>query len=205
VSCFECSDEATVPLRRNVRAEYTCRGCHVKMAFQTKTLEFDELTDVGAAAVCPPAAGGGRGGGKRPPQRIVAGQPLPDRGACQHFRRSLRWLRFRCCGRAFACPICHELDGCEGALDGVRAHRMICGQCGTEQNFCNKPCESCGFKMGLGKSAAHWQGGSGARNVRELSSKDSRKNKGESRSGKLKTASKKSQRVGAAGKAARDA
>jgi hypothetical protein len=47
----------------------------------------------------------------RPVQRIVEGQPLPANGGCQHFKKSLRWLRFKCCGRAFPCPICHELDG----------------------------------------------------------------------------------------------
>ena len=51
--------------------------------------------------------------------------------ATAFFRR--RWLRFGCCGKAYPCPICHEISQCEGAIDGVMATRMICGQCSKEQ------------------------------------------------------------------------
>uniref|UniRef100_A0A1I8JQZ7 C3H1-type domain-containing protein n=1 Tax=Macrostomum lignano TaxID=282301 RepID=A0A1I8JQZ7_9PLAT len=32
---------------------------------------------------------------------IRPGQPLPSNGTCRHYKRSYRWLRFPCCGRAF--------------------------------------------------------------------------------------------------------
>jgi hypothetical protein len=32
---------------------------------------------------------------------------LPDLGKCAHFKKSRRWLRWSCCGKAFPCPICH--------------------------------------------------------------------------------------------------
>jgi hypothetical protein len=32
---------------------------------------------------------------------ITEGQNLPDLGKCKHFKKSRRWLRFSCCGKAF--------------------------------------------------------------------------------------------------------
>ncbi|EOD18460.1 hypothetical protein EMIHUDRAFT_448067 [Emiliania huxleyi CCMP1516] len=31
---------------------------------------------------------------------LSVGKPLPNKGACKHFKHSYRWLRFPCCGRA---------------------------------------------------------------------------------------------------------
>ncbi|CAK0859279.1 unnamed protein product, partial [Prorocentrum cordatum] len=55
---------------------------------------------------------------------VVAGQPLPGKGACKHFTKSYRWLRFPCCGRAFPCVMCHDEQ-----MDHPHewANRMLCG------------------------------------------------------------------------------
>ena len=60
---------------------------------------------------------------------LQAGKPLPNKGACAHFKQSYRWLRFPCCGRAFPCASCHEASDCPAASMGVWASRMICGKC----------------------------------------------------------------------------
>ena len=41
---------------------------------------------------------------------VVVGKPLPQKGACKHYKLSHRWLRFPCCARAYPCAVCHELD-----------------------------------------------------------------------------------------------
>jgi uncharacterized CHY-type Zn-finger protein len=147
-----------------------------------------------------------------PTQKAISlGTSLPQNGACSHFRSSLRWLRFGCCGRAFPCPTCHEQSGCPAAASGgmgARANRMICGKCSFEQPFSNSPCGKCAYAMGQSKSSSgrHWSGGSGSRNVATLSNKESKKFKGGQKSdtAKSKSASKKSSRVGLAGKKARE-
>ena len=128
---------------------------------------------------------------------VKVGSPLPQNGACKHFKKSLRWLRFPCCGKAFPCPICHDNSECPAAGIGMQAKHMLCGKCAAEQPYANKPCIRCEFGLGMGKRRSHWEGGLGLRDTSTLSKKDSRKHKGGSA---LKTTSKKSQRVGQAAK-----
>jgi len=52
---------------------------------------------------------------------------LPNKGACRHYKFSFRWLRFACCGRAFACDHCHEENSEPHDYD--KADVMICGMC----------------------------------------------------------------------------
>jgi len=40
--------------------------------------------------------------------KIKPGQPLPDYGTCKHYKKSFRWFRFPCCGKAYPCDICHD-------------------------------------------------------------------------------------------------
>ena len=111
-------------------------------------------------------------------------------------------MRFSCCGKAFPCPVCHELDGCEGAVNGQLASRMICGKCSKEQNFANAPCSGCGFSMikGKGGGGQFWNGGVGTRDKTTLSKKDGKKH-----AGAAKTTSNKSSRVGKTASKAREA
>eukprot|EP00039_Didymoeca_costata_P011389 m.159863 g.159863 ORF g.159863 m.159863 type:complete len:637 (+) comp15159_c0_seq14:255-2165(+) len=202
-SCIGCGDDYNMaPMKRNFRVEKGCNNCEHKLALQAKKFELTVLSTPkisGARSV----GGGSNNKAKKVTQQmtLVQGQPLPENGACKHFTKSLRWMRFPCCGRAYPCPTCHELDGCEGAVNGTLATRMICGKCSKEQNFTNAGgCVACGFHMGKGTKSNFWQGGGGSRDTTTLSKKDTRKHAGSS-----KTESKKSQRVGQAGARARDA
>jgi hypothetical protein len=57
----------------------------------------------------PSRRGKGPGGSSRGAGALVEGTPLPDNGACKHYRHSYRWLRFPCCGKCGRpCPWpCH--------------------------------------------------------------------------------------------------
>jgi len=207
-SCLECLDDLeTQPAVRAARREAACRHCHKKVAFTVRSFVVEPLAgsaEPTGGALKRQASNAERARARQP--QLTEGTPLPDSGACAHFGKSLRWLRFPCCGRAYPCPVCHELDGGanEACLSSVRATRMICGRCSREQNISSKPCEGCGFAMARkAGGGGHWEGGGGSRNTAQLSRKDARKGKGASRDGVAKTASKKAQRVGAAGKKAR--
>ncbi|RKP27796.1 CHY zinc finger-domain-containing protein, partial [Syncephalis pseudoplumigaleata] len=89
---------------------------------------------------------------------------LPDNGACKHYRRSHRWMRFPCCGKCYPCDVCHDT-----AEDHPheRANRMICGYCSLEQAFADKICP-CGAAMGSQKQREFWEGGAGMRNRMQM-------------------------------------
>ncbi|GFT39066.1 uncharacterized protein C18H10.09 [Trichonephila clavipes] len=120
---------------------------------------------------------------------IKEGCPLPDLGACKHYKKSYRWLRFPCCGRLYPCDICH--DEKEADHDMKYASRMICGFCSKEQPYSKeKSCLSCSSSM-VNKSGPYWEGGKGCRNPMLMSRTDKHKY-----SGMNKTTSKKSQSTG---------
>lgn len=104
---------------------------------------------------------------------IKAGQPLPDFGACKHYSKSYRWFRFPCCGRAFACDVCHDEQ-----MDHPHewANRMLCGHCAHEQLY-RDTCVKCGAAQTRHKSA-YWEGGEGCRNRTLMSKSDNHKYKG---------------------------
>lgn len=111
------------------------------------------------------------------------GSPLPETGVCAHHRHSHRWLRFPCCGRLFPCDECHEAAAAASAADGgggggrgkcavgMRATRMVCGFCSTEQagGYCaTEKCVNaeCGKRLEGGGGAGQargeaqlWEGG----------------------------------------------
>ena len=62
---------------------------------------------------------------------IQEGKPLPENGACKHYKKSFRWLRFPCCGKTYPCDECH--DESEPDHEMKYAIRMICGFCCKEQ------------------------------------------------------------------------
>jgi uncharacterized CHY-type Zn-finger protein len=99
---------------------------------------------------------------------IKIGTELPDKGTCRHYRKSLRWFRFPCCGSLYPCDMCHDEES--GHIHEM-ANRMVCGLCSKEQSV-KKECD-CG--MTLRRSTAFWEGGKGNRNKASMSRKDSRK------------------------------
>ena len=175
LGCFECSE--LTPSGRVARArpvEAPCRTCHRKLrvaydGWDAKDLTptdqsrpWDKFNDKAARAARDP--------------RIMPGKPLPGNGACEHYAKSFRWLRFPCCGRAFACDLCHDAEQAGKCEPGRWATRQICGFCAHEQPFSkDKPCLHCGKAIGLPRRTRHWQGGQGERNKAHMSSKDRQK------------------------------
>jgi len=157
-SCFK-------DLVRGWRTERSCQGCHFKMAFMVDTVKFVKL---GPSIL------------QRTPHLITKKKkqvgPLVGDGTCAHYKKSHRWLRFGCCGKVYACDICHE-EGKGDAHEMVWATKMICGFCHKEQAYVkNKECE-CGHAL-TKKSGAFWNGGTGNRDRVKMSKNDDQKYKG---------------------------
>ncbi|EEC15059.1 conserved hypothetical protein [Ixodes scapularis] len=107
---------------------------------------------------------------------IQEGKPLPSNGICKHYKKSFRWLRFPCCGKAYPCDKCHDEQ--EGGHEMKFATRMICGHCAKEQPFAaEKPCIGCG-SFTTKKPTAHWEGGRGCRDSIKMSRDDNKKYSG---------------------------
>ncbi|KAI9498200.1 hypothetical protein BDB00DRAFT_867846 [Zychaea mexicana] len=121
---------------------------------------------------------------------LVVGQPLPNKGTCEHYRKSKRWFRFPCCSRLYPCDACHD-KGEEHVYEMARRH--VCGVCSREQAIA-AVC-SCGHEFERGAHGHFWEGGEGTRSRALMSRKDPHKYKGLG-----KTSSKKQERVGATGK-----
>ncbi|OBZ86735.1 Uncharacterized protein C18H10.09 [Choanephora cucurbitarum] len=124
---------------------------------------------------------------------LTIGEPLPDQGTCSHYRKSKRWFRFSCCSKLYPCDHCHDSQE-DHPME--MAKRMVCGLCSREQTIqSGRPCV-CGNEFEKAPlKGAFWEGGKGVRDKKTMSRKDLHKHKGIG-----KTASKKQERVGAAGK-----
>ncbi|KAG0321780.1 hypothetical protein BGZ97_010459 [Linnemannia gamsii] len=109
---------------------------------------------------------------------LKVGEPLPRKGACDHYKKSRRWFRFPCCSKIYPCHLCHDEKESE-SHESEYAKRMICGHCSREQAVSDKPCV-CGKSpvRTAGGSGAFWEGGEGMRDRTRMSHKDSRKHKG---------------------------
>lgn len=145
-----------------------CRDCHAKFTFKIPEVKFLFITP---GTLPPPTTGPRR---KQEKLGLHAGEPLPNKGACQHYRKSYRWFRFSCCSRVHPCDKCHDDDE-----DHVNewANRMICGWCSREQNYAVEACGFCGRSVIGRKGKGFWEGGRGTRDQRTMSRKDPRKHK----------------------------
>lgn len=170
MSCLSCSQEGPVQnLSYGQSRDINCLHCHSKLSILSEASRFQKISfprnTIGDPLQRPRKS-------FRDPA-IQAGKPLPERGTCQHFRKSCRWLRFPCCGKTYPCDICHnEAQNHEMEL----ATRMICGYCAKEQPYSNgKPCISCASMMTRATQSRHWEGGQGCRNKIKMSRKDKQK------------------------------
>ncbi|KAI1777123.1 hypothetical protein F4818DRAFT_337623 [Hypoxylon cercidicola] len=166
-TCSKCSTPS--PGLVSVRAETitnVCRECHAKFTFRLPEVKFLAITH---NTTLPPTTGPRR---KQEKLGLHAGEPLPGRGACAHYRRSYRWFRFGCCGRVHACDRCH--DGAEDHPQ-ERANRMVCGWCSREQRFRVDTCAFCGRGVVGRPGRGFWEGGKGTRDKTRMSRKDKRK------------------------------
>lgn len=166
-TCGKCST-ATQGLVA-VRADTTtnvCRECHARFTFKIPEIKFLAYS---AGSVLPPTSGPRR---RQEKLGLHAGEPLPDRGACKHYRKSYRWFRFSCCSKVHPCDKCH--DEAENHLNEW-ANRMICGYCSREQNYAVANCTYCGRSVVGRKGRGFWEGGKGTRDQKLMSRKDPRK------------------------------
>uniref|UniRef100_A0A9J7XHB7 CHY-type domain-containing protein n=1 Tax=Cyprinus carpio carpio TaxID=630221 RepID=A0A9J7XHB7_CYPCA len=149
--------------------EQNCQHCHTKLNIFVEATRFQFIQ---------PESRNQTGAASQYTRRyrdpaVQQGKPLPDKGACRHFKQSHRWLRFPCCGRAYPCDVCHDED--QDHLMEL-ATRMICGYCAKEQPFSNgKPCVGCGGMMTRAAFTSHWEGGQGCRNKVKMSRNDRQK------------------------------
>ena len=168
-TCSKCSTAGLELV--SVRGETVtnvCRECHGKFTFKIPEVKFLFITP---GSLPPPAMGPRR---KQEKLGLHAGEPLPGRGACSHYRKSYRWFRFSCCNRVHPCDKCHD-DGEDHINEW--ANRMICGWCSREQNYDPEACTFCGRSVIGKKGRGFWEGGKGTRDRRLMSRKDPRKYK----------------------------
>ncbi|XP_072550598.1 uncharacterized protein [Salminus brasiliensis] len=172
VGCLNCNKEDTIQhLPYGQNKETYCQHCHSKLSIFVEATRFQYIQpkirkktgQESALQTCQC---------KRNPA-VQHGKPLPEKGACKHYRQSHRWLRFPCCGWAYPCDVCHN-EGQDHLME--LATRMICGYCAKEQPYSNgKPCVGCGGMMTRGTHTSHWEGGQGCRSKVKMSRNDRHK------------------------------
>ncbi|KAJ9087765.1 hypothetical protein DSO57_1030053 [Entomophthora muscae] len=163
-----------------------CRQCHSLMEFNLSGVKLVKLAP--SSALLENASSNSHVedsvqilGGAIKKEKIAykVGQPLPSFGACRHYKRSNRWLRFPCCGKAYPCDTCHD-DASQGDHDMIFASAMICGFCSQETRYQyhreDPLCSRCGHKLtGSSKGKAFWEGGKGTRDPSKMSRNDPKK------------------------------
>ncbi|KAK3949004.1 hypothetical protein QBC32DRAFT_45078 [Pseudoneurospora amorphoporcata] len=158
-TCGRCSTPYPSPGFVSVRGETTtnvCRECHARFTFKIPDVKFLTYSTASSASL-PPTTGP-----KRRDQKLGlhAGEPLPEKGACAHYKRSYRWFRFSCCNKVYPCDKCHQAS--EDHVDEW-ANRMICGWCSREQNYRVENCAFCGRSVVRKRTGGFWEGGKGTR------------------------------------------
>lgn len=172
-TCSSCSTTFPAPPGMvSVRGDtpiQVCRACHAKMTFTIPEVRFLRVSH-------PSTTGLPMRRPKKEDLGISAGTPLPNNGACAHYRHSYRWFRFGCCGRVYPCDRCH--DQAEAHVN-EHADRMICGWCSREQRFRAEDCAICARSVIRRRKAAggFWEGGRGTRERGLMSRKEPRKYK----------------------------
>jgi uncharacterized CHY-type Zn-finger protein len=175
IGCLNCSKETLIDSVSPGQPNNTwCLHCHQKLTVVTEGVRFVQLTPTGQLdtskavrldvkkqikAIRDPA--------------IQEGHPLPSYGTCRHFKKSFRWFRFPCCGKAYPCDYCHN----EMEVDHIMklANRTICGYCAKEQPYSgDRPCIACNSVM-TNRSTDHWEGGKGCRDKIKMNRTDSKK------------------------------
>ncbi|KAH6618134.1 hypothetical protein B0J18DRAFT_272301 [Chaetomium sp. MPI-SDFR-AT-0129] len=169
-TCSTCSTPSPTGLT-SVRGETTtniCRECHARFTFSLPDVKFLAYLP-GSHAHLPPPTGPRR---RQEKLGLHAGEPLPARGACGHYRRSFRWFRFSCCAKVYPCDRCHDE---KEAHVNEWANRMVCGWCSREQRYSVESCGFCGRSVIGKRGKGYWEGGKGTRDQRLMRRGDKRK------------------------------
>ncbi|POS72819.1 CHY zinc finger domain-containing protein [Diaporthe helianthi] len=168
-TCAKCSTPTTqglVAVRGDTMTN-VCRECHARFTFKIPEVKF-LVYSAGTSALAPTS------GPRRRDEKLGlhAGEPLPDKGVCKHYRKSYRWFRFSCCQKVHSCDRCHD-----DAEDHPNewANRMICGHCSREQTYKPGNCTFCGRNLVSKVGTGFWEGGKGTRDRVFMSRKDPRK------------------------------
>ncbi|KAI0183787.1 hypothetical protein EV127DRAFT_446042 [Xylaria flabelliformis] len=166
-TCAKCStpSQGLVSVRGEAVTN-VCRECHGRFTFKIPQVKFLAITP---GSALPPTAGPRR---RQEKLGLHAGEPLPARGACSHYRRSYRWFRFSCCSKVHPCDKCHDENEDHS---NEWANRMVCGWCSREQNYAVEACAFCGRSVIGKKGKGFWEGGKGTRDKTKMSRKDKRK------------------------------
>lgn len=167
-TCSKCSTSHT-PGLVSIRSEPTsniCQHCHSKFSFLIPEIRFLRISSTHST----PTTHNIRR--KKETLGLINGTELPRRGRCKHYSKSLRWFRFSCCQKVYACDRCH--DESEEHVN-EHANRMICGFCSREQNYRPDDCAVCHGVLVGKKSGGFWEGGKGTRDRVRMSRKDKRK------------------------------
>ncbi|KAB5511249.1 hypothetical protein GE09DRAFT_1015093, partial [Coniochaeta sp. 2T2.1] len=171
-TCSNCSTQAAQGFSavRGDKVTNICRACHAKFSLalgpEVKFLPYAPGSGLHLRT--------GPARHKTEKLGLHAGTPLPERGACAHYRKSYRWFRFGCCGRVHPCDRCH--DAAEGH-ENEWAPRMICGWCSREQRYDPESCAFCGRSVIGSKGRGYWEGGKGTREKVLMRRGDKRKYK----------------------------
>ncbi|OWF40768.1 uncharacterized protein LOC110463370 [Mizuhopecten yessoensis] len=176
LGCMNCNKETKVDsLYPGQPMDTWCKSCHQKLRVAAEDAKFTLLQSTGVETEKKEV----HEVSVKKVKRIVKdpvirfGNPLPDNGTCKHYKKSFRWFRFPCCGKCYACDLCHEER--EDGHEMVLANRMICGFCCREQPFAlERPCLSCGHSM-TKSTTHHWEGGMGCRDKIRMGRNDSQK------------------------------
>ena len=188
LECEKCGQSKTIKLRTGClhSNDANCRKCNTKLNFvilsanitslnisdlkelaDIKIVNFEKYTfaikdDINLDNYV-----------KKFDKAIQEGKPLPDYGACKHYKYSLRWFRFGCCNKLFPCDVCHDETSdhnCE------YAKTILCGFCACEQSQSNKVCSKCGKMFTKSEGGKKfWEGGKGCRNPQFMGTRDSHK------------------------------
>ncbi|OBS19601.1 hypothetical protein FPOA_11326 [Fusarium poae] len=170
-TCGRCSTPAPGLVSvRGSSVTNVCRDCHGHFTFKIPEVKFLFITP---GSRPPPTSGPRR---KQEKLGLHAGDQLPDKGTCSHYRKSYRWFRFSCCSRVHPCDKCHDKQ--EDHINEW-ANRIICGWCSREQNYSSavEACRFCGRYLIGKKGRGFWEGGKGTRDRTTMSRKDPRKYK----------------------------
>ncbi|KAI9139819.1 hypothetical protein BKA69DRAFT_1016033, partial [Paraphysoderma sedebokerense] len=151
-----------------------CKSCHSRMSIRMESIRFVKVGEVNVDL--DEWSMGLKVKKRKLNEGIVPGQPLPRGGACKHYRRSYRWMRFPCCSRAFPCDVCHD-EANPDKHETQRANRMICGYCSKEQPFTGDACKLCHADLTKKSTSGYWEGGKGTRDKSRMSRKEDRKYK----------------------------
>ncbi|KAL4227663.1 hypothetical protein ACF0H5_013099 [Mactra antiquata] len=135
IGCIKCNRDVLVKkFTAGKLTETWCRGCHSKMKFSCDSVKLSLLTadgiDKSKFSGHVHTVNVRRNVRLLKDPAIKEGLPLPNNGACKHYKKSFRWLRFPCCGKTYPCDICHD-DKEDHEMKF--ANRMICGFCCKEQ------------------------------------------------------------------------